>query len=64
MIPLPIWLYLAGSLCCMAGAAMFGLSFGWKARLYRTQWDYRFTAVVFAVLAAVAVGTGWYASRR
>jgi hypothetical protein len=63
MLPLSLALYLVGGLCCFLAALMLAWSFGWKARLYRIQWDYRFTSAVFALLAAVAVGAGLYASR-
>ncbi len=63
MSPLPISLYLVGGLCGLLAAGMFALSFGWKARFYSTQWDYRFTSIVFALFAAAAIGAGVYASR-
>jgi hypothetical protein len=61
---LAILMSLSSGLCAALGVLMFAWSYGWKARLYRTQWDYRFTAVVFGLLAAVALGVAWYVARR
>jgi hypothetical protein len=64
MNPLAILLYLSSALSGALGVLMLVWSYGWKARLYRTQWDYRFTAAVFGVFAAVALGAAWYVARR
>ena len=53
-------LYLGGGLSGLLAGSMFGLSDGWKARLFEIRWDYRFTGLVFALLAAIAIGAGWY----
>ena len=58
-----VCLYLGGGLSGLLAGSMFGLSYGWKARLFKTQWDYRFTGIVFALLAAIAIGAGWYVAR-
>jgi hypothetical protein len=55
-------LYLGGGLSGIAACSMFALSYSWKARLYRTQWDYRFTAVVFILIAVAAICAGWFGS--
>jgi hypothetical protein len=43
---------------------MVALSYGWRARLYRNPWDYRFTGFVFALHSAAAIFAGWYESRH
>ena len=64
MSRLAILLYLASGLSAVLGVLMWVWSHGWKARLYRTQWDYRFTAAVFGAFAALALGAAWYVARR
>lgn len=61
---LSLSLYLGGGISGIIACMMFVWSNGWKARLYRTQWDYRFTGGVFALIAVLAIAAGWYQSRR
>jgi hypothetical protein len=56
-------LHLGGGISGIIACMMFVWSNGWKARLYKTQWDYRFTGVVFALIAVLAIAAGWYQSR-
>lgn len=64
MFHLSVWFYLGGGLFGLLACLLFVLSFGWRARLFKTQWDYRFTGLVFVVLAVLAFGAGWYQSRQ
>jgi hypothetical protein len=64
MSNLSLSLYLGGGLFGILACSMFALSYSWKARLYKTQWDYRFTGLVFTLLAGLAMGAGWLGSRR
>ena len=64
MSTLSLSLYLGGGILFIMACMMFVWSKSWRARLYRTQWDYRFTGSVFLLFAVLAIAAGWYISWR